>query len=115
MAVRSNREEIISLILKILSDIDSEAYEDEDLASSSSSDDENELKEVERLSEKTPKVEGYVEEIVSRFSPRTFKSHFRMSPETFNVVENMISEKLINKCSRGRQTLEPRKQILMTL
>ncbi|XP_067143869.1 putative nuclease HARBI1 [Centruroides vittatus] len=115
MAAQSNREETISLILSMLLNIDSEAYEDDDLASSSLSEDENELREVGRLSEKTLKVEGYVEEIVSRFSPQTFKSHFRMTPETVNAVENMISEKLINNCSRGRQTLEPRKQILMAL
>ncbi|XP_067134918.1 putative nuclease HARBI1 [Centruroides vittatus] len=99
----------------MLSNIDSEAYDDDDLASSSSSEDENELREVSRLSEKTPKVEGYVEKIVSQFSTQTYKSRIRMTPETVNVVENMISEKLINNCSRGRQTIEPRKQILMTL
>lgn len=39
--------------------------------------------------EKNPMVQNYAEEIVPRFSDKTFKSHFRINPCTF---ENLLGK-----------------------
>jgi len=45
---------------------------------------------------KAIRIEGYVNNIVPRFSTRQFKEHFRMTPNCFSLLENKLSPMLLN-------------------
>lgn len=61
------------------------------------------------------RIEGYVENVVPRFSARQFKEHFRMTPNCFYLLENKLSPMLINYNNTGRPCIAPRTQLLVVL
>ncbi|KAE9532671.1 hypothetical protein AGLY_009752 [Aphis glycines] len=56
-----------------------------------------------------PRMENYVETIVPQFNDGQFKSHFRMLPETFEFVLNIIAPKLV-RIKLGCPIIKPNKQ-----
>lgn len=64
---------------------------------------------------KSVRVENYVENVVPRFSAGQFKQHFRMTPDTFYVLENILSLRLFKENVIGRSCIKPRVQLLATL
>lgn len=96
---------------------------DLDLSSESESESEEVLNviiptQVSRLRGKRKKIiriEGYVENVVPRFSARQFKEHFRMTPNCFYLLENKLSPILVNLNSTGRPCVPPRVQLLAVL
>lgn len=61
------------------------------------------------------RIEGYVENVVPTFSTRQFKEHFRMTPNSFQILENKLSLSLSKPNNIGRPSIPPRVQILATL
>lgn len=62
------------------------------------------------------RIEGYVNNVIPRFTTRQFKEHFRMTPNCFQVLENKLSLMLSNEnCKIGRSMIPPRVQLLATL
>jgi len=89
----------------------------------SESESENEMDElfyitqVSRLRGKRRKkvrIEGYVDNIVPRFTTHQFKEHFRMT-HCFYLLKNKISLILLNRNKTGRPIISPRVQLLATL
>lgn len=62
-----------------------------------------------------PRLRGYLDEIVPRYTIRQFRSHFRITPETANELENKIAPLLVRAGLEGRLPINPRTQILATL
>ncbi|RLU21292.1 hypothetical protein DMN91_005665 [Ooceraea biroi] len=67
-----------------------------------------------KSSVRVPKLEGYVENIIPLFSSEQFKSHFRVTPSTFEFILNEIGEKL-HRVTGGREVISAEKQLLITL
>jgi len=63
---------------------------------------------------KAIRIEGYVNNIVPKFSARQFKEHFRMTPNCFSLLENKLSPMLLNN-NTGRPRISPRVQLLAVL
>ncbi|XP_036146940.1 putative nuclease HARBI1 [Monomorium pharaonis] len=63
---------------------------------------------------KAIRIEGYVNNVVPRFSSRQFKEHFRMTPNCFSLLENKLSPMLENN-NIGRSHISPRVQLLAVL
>lgn len=62
-----------------------------------------------------PKVEQYAEEIVPRFSNKTFKMHFRITPNTFEVLLQKICSIQNDNIHVGNKPLPMEKQLMITL
>lgn len=60
------------------------------------------------------RIEGYVEEIIPRLSHNQFREHFRMLPETYELLEQRLAIFLSNQ-NDGRPKVSVRKQLLATL
>ncbi|XP_066590599.1 putative nuclease HARBI1 [Prorops nasuta] len=61
-----------------------------------------------------PRIENYVEEVVSRFSRDEFKANFRMFPETCHYILIKIEDKL-KRIKLGTPTVNPKAEFLLTL
>ena len=63
------------------------------------------------------RINDYFEVTVPRYQPDVFRSHFRMTRRTFELLVHMIgpSEHIPKGNSFGRPALDPRKQIAMSL
>ncbi|KMQ83893.1 nuclease harbi1, partial [Lasius niger] len=63
------------------------------------------------------KLTDYVERIIPGYSRTIFKEHFRMFPETFEMVLRAIGSGLqaINNISTGRKTIPEEKQLLIAI
>jgi len=64
---------------------------------------------------KPRRIEGYVEEIIPRLSNKQFREHFRMLPETYELLEQKLSNALSNQNNNGRPMIPIRKQLLASL
>lgn len=64
---------------------------------------------------KAIRIEGYVNNVVPRFSSRQFKEHFRMTPNCFSLLENKLSPMLLKHNNIGRPRISPRVQLLAVL
>lgn len=62
-----------------------------------------------------PRLQGYLNRIVPRYTPRQFKLHFRISCATANKLENRLSPSLVRAGVEGRLPINPRTQILVCL
>lgn len=63
-----------------------------------------------------PKVSQYAEEIIPRFSDKTFKMHFRITPNTFEaLLIKMCSIQNDNIIHVGNKPLPMEKQLMITL
>ncbi|KAK3920191.1 Protein ANTAGONIST OF LIKE HETEROCHROMATIN PROTEIN 1 [Frankliniella fusca] len=89
-------------------------------------DDEEVLKEVRRMMgllcselrgtrEKPVRTSGYVDQTVPRLQSNQFREHFRMVPEVFQDLENLLGPILAKQENLGRSIIPVRKQILCTL
>ncbi|XP_052130729.1 uncharacterized protein LOC127751340 [Frankliniella occidentalis] len=65
--------------------------------------------------EKPVRALGYVDETVPRMTSNQFREHFRMVPEVFEGLENLLGPILVKQDNLGRSTIPVRKQILCTL
>ncbi|XP_011701250.1 PREDICTED: putative nuclease HARBI1, partial [Wasmannia auropunctata] len=61
-----------------------------------------------------PRIEGYVENIISSLSALQFKNNFRMLPSTFEFLLEEIGEKLI-PTTEGNEMIPADKQLLLSL
>ena len=64
---------------------------------------------------KPRRIEGYVQEIIPRLSHNQFREHFRMLPETYELLEQRLSNTLLNQNNDGRPMIPVRKQLLASL
>lgn len=65
---------------------------------------------------RTPiRVEGYIERCVSNSSTVEFQSHFRVSPQSFEWLLQILKPDLESNSVIGRPNIETRKQLLSTL
>ncbi|XP_066596274.1 putative nuclease HARBI1 [Prorops nasuta] len=89
-------------------------------SSSSSEDDEINFKLLQGLCSNykqklyVPRIEKYVEEVVTKFTKDQFKCNFRLYPETFNHILSMIEYDLKRKIV-GAPMICPRTQFLLAL
>jgi len=62
-------------------------------------------------------VEYYVERTVSQFNDSTFRSHFRMGRECFNILLERLQPQLVldTTASLGRRLLTPDKQLMVSV
>ncbi|KAJ1526584.1 hypothetical protein ONE63_008170 [Megalurothrips usitatus] len=67
-----------------------------------------------RRRRKVPRLENYVEEVMPRWTDIDFKSHFRMSRETFEYVLGVIADRLRRR-EPGLPMISPEKQFLITI
>jgi len=61
------------------------------------------------------RIKGYVTTTIRDYSGRQFRKHFRMTRETFENVERMLTPYLIRTAESGRSTLDVRTQLLAVL
>lgn len=52
---------------------------------------------------KIVRIEGYVNDIVPRFTTHQFKEHFRMTPNCFQILENQLGL-ILSKPKMGRHS-----------
>lgn len=64
---------------------------------------------------KSSKIETYIKEIIPRFSDNQFREHFRMLPETYELLEQSLSNALSKQNNDGRPMIPVRKQLLTSL
>ncbi|XP_018364726.1 PREDICTED: uncharacterized protein LOC108762287 [Trachymyrmex cornetzi] len=64
---------------------------------------------------KPRRIEGYVEEIIPHLSNNQFREHFRMLPETDELLEQKLANALTNQYDDGRPMIPIRKQLLASL
>ncbi|XP_012219683.2 putative nuclease HARBI1 isoform X1 [Linepithema humile] len=64
---------------------------------------------------KNVRIEGYVDNVIPRFTTHHFKEHFRMTPRCFHLLENNLSLMLSKHNKIGRSYISPRVQLLATL
>lgn len=62
-----------------------------------------------------PRLQGFLEEIVPRYTFRQFRSHFRITSATANELENRLAPLLARAGAEGRLPVTPRTQILICL
>lgn len=62
-----------------------------------------------------PRLRGYLDEIIPRYTIRQFRSHFRITLEIANELENRIAPLLVRAGVKERLPINPRTQILATL
>ncbi|XP_025162263.1 uncharacterized protein LOC112590332 isoform X2 [Harpegnathos saltator] len=102
------RKRLLSFLLFALSE----------LIESSSSDDEEELDVLINLKvgrrKKLPRLQNYVEEVIPRWKDQEFKSHFRISRDTFEFVLLIIAPKLKRKYP-GLGMISPEKQFFIAI
>ncbi|XP_018404621.1 PREDICTED: putative nuclease HARBI1 [Cyphomyrmex costatus] len=63
---------------------------------------------------KIPKVHQYVKEIVPRFSDRTFKTHFRITPDTFEALLTKLHS-IEDNVVTGCKPVPLKKQLMITI
>ncbi|XP_039304836.1 uncharacterized protein LOC120356781 isoform X3 [Solenopsis invicta] len=61
------------------------------------------------------KLNDYVEQVVPGYSKIIFKEHFRIFPETFQIVLRFLRPALNVTNTRGRKQISPEKQFMITL
>jgi len=61
------------------------------------------------------RIEGYVERTVQGLTARQFREHFRMIPDTYEIIEAKLSLLLSKENDSGRTIIPVRKQLLSTL
>ncbi|CAL1672278.1 unnamed protein product [Lasius platythorax] len=65
---------------------------------------------------KRPRIEGFVERIIPRYTAEEFKTHFRLLPTTFDFILRLIGPDLNStKTFAGRKPIPAQKQLLMAL
>ena len=62
-----------------------------------------------------PKVYQYAEEVVPRFSNKTFQMHFRITPDTFEDLLTKIHNIQENHSNVGQKPLSLEKQLMITI
>ncbi|KAB0790811.1 hypothetical protein PPYR_00025 [Photinus pyralis] len=66
--------------------------------------------------EATPRIENYVENVVHLYGDSQFQSHFRMQRRTFEVILELIADKIRERTVKpGRPAIPAEKQLLITL
>nr|CAI5854219.1 unnamed protein product [Callosobruchus analis] len=106
------------------------ACPDDSEGSSTSSDDEIYLMRCNRLnfayammscgnrsfSRETPQTLDYIERVVPGYSSQTFKQHFRVSPDTFDYMLNLLGDDLSRTESKsGRKPISAKVQLMIAL
>ncbi|KAL0849987.1 hypothetical protein ABMA28_011902 [Loxostege sticticalis] len=109
-----NVREVVNVLLDSDDDSDSET-------SSSSGEDEDFAMQMYMASRgksmvPIPRIKGYVDEVVSKYDSETFKSHFRMYPETFEFLLSLIGKTLMETPYKpGRKPLDAKHQLLLAI
>ncbi|KAL6433482.1 hypothetical protein ACFW04_006538 [Cataglyphis niger] len=121
---------VFSVIICSQVDVDEEDDNDEitsSLCSSSEEDSSDEESEmyilyailiVNETRGETPHIEkltDYVEQVISGYSKITFKQHFRMFPETFQMILRLLRQALNATNICGKKQLSSEKQLMITL
>ncbi|KMQ86383.1 nuclease harbi1 [Lasius niger] len=136
MADEMSADDVLSVVSSVIIcsqvDIDEDDNEEDNdetssLSSSSeedSSDEESEMHTlyamlmVNETRGETPQMEkltDYVERVVPGYFRITFKEHFRVFPETFQIVLRLLRPALNATNARGRKQLSSEKQLMVTL
>lgn len=78
-------------------------------------DDDEEMTDIECKRQKVQKVEGFAEILVWQQSDVQFKSHFRVSRETYEWLVDVLRDKLEpnNRRQVGRERVSAEKQVMM--
>ncbi|XP_024878431.1 uncharacterized protein LOC112458845, partial [Temnothorax curvispinosus] len=61
------------------------------------------------------RIEGYVERTVQGLTAKQFREHFRMIPDTYEILEAKLGLLLSKESDSGRAIIPVRKQLLSTL
>lgn len=61
------------------------------------------------------RIEGYVERTVQGLTAKQFREHFRMIPNTYEILEAKLGLLLSKESDSGRAIIPVRKQLLSTL
>lgn len=64
---------------------------------------------------KPRRINNYIEETIPRLSNNQFREHFRMLPETYELLEQRLSNALSKQNNDGRPMIPIRKQLLAFL
>ena len=78
-------------------------------------DDDSSDDEKEEFRSSIVKNENYAEEVLPRLSDRTFKTHFRMNPDVFEIICGDIHSIQGGYYGPGRSLLLIEKQLMITL
>ncbi|XP_055919683.1 putative nuclease HARBI1 [Eupeodes corollae] len=78
-------------------------------------DEEDEYNTVEINSRRIIKNEKYAEEVVPRFSDKTFKQHFRVNPNVFDMLCQELLAMEQHNYGPGRESTDIEKKIMITL
>lgn len=113
LGISTASKHFLSIITEWESDSDSDADSDEKFVREFIDIEEN--VRVRSKRRKVIRIEGFVEEVISRFTGKQFKEHFRLKPTVFNNLENILGNLLLNQHATGRLTVPIRKQLLATL
>ncbi|CAL1671804.1 unnamed protein product [Lasius platythorax] len=62
-----------------------------------------------------PRLEGFLDQIVPRYTLCQFRSHFRIAPATANELENRLAPLLVRAGVEERLPIKPRTQILVCI
>lgn len=111
LAIAASDELLTAIVLNIENDSDN---------SESDNDEQIQLELKRRMSIrgqqiKPHRIENYVEEIIPRLSNNQFREHFRMLPETYELLEQRLSNALSSQNNDGRPMIPVRKQLLASL
>jgi len=110
LAIAASDELLTGIMLNVESDSDSESDNDEQI--------QLELKRrmsIRGQQVKLHRVENYVEELIPRLSNNQFREHFRMLPQTYELLEQRLSNALSSQNNDGRPMIPVRKQLLASL
>lgn len=87
-----------------------------ELMSDSSDEDENVLLLARGPMDMRPRVQNYIDNVVDEYSNEEFMDNFRMSRTTFEFTFNKIKDEISTHIlDRGRHTISPKAQLLVTL
>nr|CAI5849118.1 unnamed protein product [Callosobruchus analis] len=68
------------------------------------------------FSRETPQTLDYIERVVPGYSSQTFKQHFRVSPDTFDYMLNLLGDDLSRTESKsGRKPISAKVQLMIAL
>jgi len=62
-----------------------------------------------------PRITCYAETVIPTYAPVDFKSHFRISIETFEEILDVIKNDLLPDVERGKKPISPDKKLLIFL
>ncbi|XP_018366334.1 PREDICTED: putative nuclease HARBI1 isoform X2 [Trachymyrmex cornetzi] len=103
---------LLEILLNVMKEIESDESEDEDYEKISL------IENIQRIrgkQQKPARIRGYVEHVIPRYTTKQFRHHFRMTPETFENLENRLGPILFNPEALGRPVISVRIQLLSTI